>query len=172
MSGQAERRRVRRKRVLLSGVVVDTSGENATGCTIRDMTANGAQIQLRKALQPGSEVYLVDTRNELAHLATVAWVNYARTGLSFIRSYALTQALPPRLEFLGPLLVGAKVRQVQDLIKRGIPVEEATCVVGLSEEHLDRISERGSADEKVALLLAQAKQLLEPLSEPAAIALG
>ena len=154
-----ERRLMSRKRVLLSGAIADANGENATDCTIRDMTARGAQVQLPRTLQLGAEVYLVDTRNEVAHLATVAWIKTDRTGLSFVRSYSLELTLPPPLEFLGRLLIEVKLRQVRALIERGVPVEEATRVVGLTEDYLERFGKRGLFSEKVALLLHQAKRL-------------
>jgi hypothetical protein len=150
-----------RNRVLLSGVVADANGENAIDCSIVDVSASGAKIRLsRGTLQRDSEIYLVDTRNEMAHLATVVWIDDDRTGLSFVRSYSLTLTLPLRLAFLGKLLVQAKLRQVQALTKRGVPVEEATRVVGLSEDHLERVGERGSLDEKAIFLLHQAKRLM------------
>jgi hypothetical protein len=111
-------------------------------------------------LQRDSEIYLVDTHNEMAHLATVVWVEDDRTGLSFVRSYSLTLTLPLRLAFLGKLLVHAKLRQVQALTQRGVSVEEATRVVGLSEAQLERVSKTGSVDEKAVLLLRQAKRLM------------
>ncbi len=157
----AERRRFPRKRVLLSGVVADANGQNAVDCTIRDVSSRGAQVAgLPKVLERGTELYLVDTRNEAAHLATVAWCNAGRTGLSFVRSYSLDLTLPPPLEFLGKLLIEAKLRQVRALMKRGVPMDEATRVVGVTENYLDRFIELGRNDGKVTLLLHQARRLL------------
>jgi hypothetical protein len=158
-SAPAERRRTRRKRVLLSGVVADANGKNAIDCIIRDLTARGAQVQLSVTLRKDNEVYLVDTRNEIAHLATVAWVKAGRAGLSFVRSYTLESALPPPLEFLGRLLIEAKVRQVHTLIKRGVPVEDATLAIGLSEDHIERFRVGGGVEAKADLLFHQVKQL-------------
>jgi hypothetical protein len=156
-----ERRHMTRNRVLLGGVIADADGENAIDCSILDVSASGAKIQLPSGtLQRDSEIYLVDTRNEMAHLATVVWTEDDRTGLSFVRSYSLALTLPLRLAFLGKLLVHAKLRQVQALTKRGVPVEEAIRVVGLSEAQLERIGKRGGVDEKTVLLLRQAKRLM------------
>ena len=155
-----EQRHLPRKGVLLSGVVADVNGENAIDCTIRDISVRGAQVQLPRALQLGDEVYLLNMRNEFAHLAKVARVNGDLTGLSFIRSYSLEVTTPPRLAFLGRLLIEAKLRQVRALIEFGVPVEAATCLVGLTEDYLERVGVRGLLDDKVALLLHQAKRLL------------
>ena len=154
-----ERRRLPRKRVLLGGVIADANGKNEFDCTIRDMNMRGAQVQVPRTLQLGGEVYLVDTRNESAHLATVAWINTDRTGLSFVRSYSLEVTMPPQFEFLGRLLNEAKLRQVRILIEHGLSVEDASRVVGLTEDCLERFGERGIFNEKVAPLLRQAKRL-------------
>jgi len=160
-AASVERRRMARNRVLQGGVIADADGENAIDCSILDVSASGAKIQLPSGtLQRDSEIYLVDMRNEMAHLATVVWIEDDRTGLSFVRSYSLALTLPPRLAFLGKLVVHAKLRQVQALTQRGVPVEEALRVVGLSEAQLERVGERGSVDEKAVLLLRQAKRLI------------
>jgi hypothetical protein len=155
-----ERRHLPRKKVLLSGVVAEVNGENAIDCTIRDINVRGAQVQLPRALKSGHEVYLLNTRNEIAYLAKVAWINGDLTGLSFIRSYSLEVTTPPQLAFLWRLLIEAKLRQVLALTEFGVPVEAATGFVGLTEDYLERLAVRGLLDEKVALLLHQAKRLL------------
>ena len=154
-----DRRDTPRKRVLLSGVIADADGQNQVDTTIRDLTAKGAQVELPKTMARDSELYLVDTRNEVAHLATVAWSNSNRAGLSFVRSYSLELTLPPPLEFLGKLLIEAKLRQVRALIQRGVPAEEAARLVGVTETYLDRFVGLGRFDDKLGLLLHQARQL-------------
>src|SRR5262245_36745452 len=111
-----ERRQLPRKGVLLAGVVADRTGKNAIDCTIRDINVHGAQIQSPKTLELGEELFLLNTRNEIAHLATVAWIKNDRTGLSFVRSYSLEETLPPHLEFLWKLFLDAKFRQIGTLI--------------------------------------------------------
>jgi len=154
-----DRRDTPRKRVLLSGVVADADGQNPVDTTIRDLTAKGAQVELPKTIARDSELYLVDTRNEVAHLATVAWSNSYRAGVSFVRSYSLELTLPPTLEFLGKLLIEAKLRQVRALMQRGVPVEEATRIVGVTENYLERFAALGRFDDRVGLLLHQARRL-------------
>lgn len=159
-STPVEPRRVPRKSVRFSGVIADESGENAIDCTIRDLNACGAQVELSTTLQHDAGIYLVDTHNEMAHLATVVWMDTDRAGLSFLRSYSLELTLPRRLKFLGRLLIEAKLREVKTLVERGVPVEEAIRIVGVSGRYLDRFGMRGVLDEKVCLLLHQAKRLL------------
>jgi hypothetical protein len=155
-----ERRLLPRNRVLLCGVVADVNGENEIDCTILDINVRGAKVELSTRLLLGDEVYLLNTRNAIAHLAKVAWINGELTGLSFTRSYSLEVAVPPQLDFLGRLLIEAKLRQVRALIEYGVPVEGATRVVGLTEDYLEWFGTRGRLDEKVALLLHQARRLL------------
>ena len=155
-----EKRGLPRKKVLFSGVIADATGTNEIDCTIRDMTIRGAQIQLSRTLDRDAELYLVDTRREIAHLASVAWVKADRAGLSFVRSYFLDASLAPQLEFLRTLLIEARLRQVHALIRWGVPVEEATRVVGLSEECIERFATLGSREDKLTLLLHQAKRLI------------
>ena len=157
---QPERRHLRRRRVLLSGVVSDANGQSAIDCTIRDMSVRGAQVQLPRALQLDKENYLVDTRNEIAYLAKVSWTKADRAGLSFVRSYELASDLPTQLRFLERLLFDAKLRQVRALMRRGLPVEEATRTVGVSEKYLERFDELRGIDKGISRLLHHAMRLL------------
>jgi len=109
--------------VLLSGVVADVNGEKASDCIIQDMHAHGAQIGLSKKLPMGAQIYLLDTSNRTAYLASVAWNNSHRAGLSFVQSHAIGFALPPKLKFLWRLLLEAKLREVDRIVAKGIPLE-------------------------------------------------
>jgi len=158
----AERRRLPRRKVLFSGVIADATGKDEIDCTIRDITVRGAQVQLSRTLTRDAEIFLVDTRSDIAHLASVAWVKADRAGLSFVRSYLLDGSLgslPPQLAFLRRLLIEARVRQVHALIRRGVPVEEATRFVGLGEECIERFAALGPLEDKLTLLLHQARRL-------------
>ena len=156
----ADQRQLPRKRVLFGGVLVGPDGQNATDCTIRDITIRGAKIESSMTLRRADEVYLLNTRSETAHLATVAWVASNQAGLSFTRSYCLEASLPPQLEFLARLLIEAKFRTVKALIDRGVPVADAASVVGLTEDYLERFVGRGGSDEQLELVVHQAKRLL------------
>jgi hypothetical protein len=114
----AEKRRAPRKIVLSGAVVADSNGQNPCACTIRDISKFGAQISLPKQLPVGGEIYLVDASNRVAHSAKVAWSDSDRTGLAFVRTYALDQALPPQLRFVKKLLADAKLRKVE---RRSMP---------------------------------------------------
>ena len=157
-------RKFPRKRVLFSGVITSPEAETPIDCTIRDISASGAQVQIKQPTTLRSRLYLVDTRNEAAHLASVAWVRGRQLGLSFVHSYLLNLGLATELQFLRTVLVEAKLRQVRSLVKRGLSVEEATSLVGVTENYLDRLADLSQGDEKTNLLLNQARRLLGSVS--------
>jgi hypothetical protein len=156
----AERRGLRRQRVLLSGVISEANGENAKDCVIRDLNRHGAQVECSKQFPVGAQLYLLDTHNGAAYIATVMWTDSIRTGLAFVRSYAMRSPLPAELAFLERLLLEAKLRQVSGLIGRGIPIKQAITTVGLTEDQLEEMAERAGCDEKFELVIRQAKRLL------------
>jgi PilZ domain len=156
----AERRAKRRDRVRFSAVIVGENGGNGIDCTIRDLSANGAQVEFSGAFEHAGGVYLLDTYNEMVHLASVVWTDTDRVGLSFLRSYSLKLTLPHRLEFLGRLLIEGKLRDVRALVDRGVPVEEAMCIVGVTADYLARFGKQRDLDEAIHPLLHHAMQLL------------
>ena len=137
-AARSERRHLRRRRVLLGGVICDAYGETAIDCTIRGLSAGGAQVQLAETLQLDKEIYLVDTWKDWAYLAKVAWIKADRAGLSFVRSYGLSPEPPAPLQFLKSVLLDAKLRQVRALVERGRSPEEATRMVGLKHKGIAR----------------------------------
>ena len=159
-----ERRKRKRKRVLLSGVVADSKGTNAADCAIRDMNERGAQIYLHKNRPLSSDaIYLLDTRNQVAYLANLVWRDDERVGLSFIRSYALREAISPELEFLRALLLQAKLRQIQALTTRRLSTEEAIKLVGLSADLLPESYPAGAdADPGLRYLYTEVKSRVGP----------
>ena len=155
-----DQRRFPRKRVLFSGVIADENGENPIDCTIRGLAASGAQVKAQCPLSVGALVYLVDTKNEAAHFAKVAWTMDRKAGLSFTRSYLLDIGLPAQFEFLKTLLIEAKLGQVRGLVRHGVSIEEALRLVGVTEGYLDQFTQLARRDAKLGLLLHQARQLL------------
>ena len=113
------RRKLPRKGVLLPGVVANVTGEIAFDCIIRDINAHGAQIGFSNKLPMDAPIYLLDICNGAAHLASVVRNNSHRAGLSFVRSYAIGLALPPRLKFLWRLLLEAKLREADRAVAKG-----------------------------------------------------
>ena len=119
----SERRTRPRKPALTSAVVADVNGENACNCSIRDISAGGARIRLSRELPIGARIFLLDTSNRVAYLATVVWSNSNRSGLSFHQSYAIDAGLPTGLQFIWRLALEANLKDVEGVIATGLPVE-------------------------------------------------
>ena len=147
--------------MLLSGVLVNATGETAWECVIRDMHASGAAISLSRPLQVGSRVFLLDTANAAAHDARVAWSRADRSGLSFTRSYAMGLGLPPAFKFLWRLLFEARLRQAERAIASGVSAEVACGTAGLSRECMHQMVRQASSDKKLPQLLQGPYSLLE-----------
>ena len=90
-----ERRKLPRKKALLSAVLSDVDGGSASDCVIRDTTATSAQISCTNTPAIGARVYLLDANNKAAHLARVVWCCSGRAGLAFIESHAIGKELRP-----------------------------------------------------------------------------
>ena len=132
-----ERRRLpRSKKVLFSGVITDLDGKTVLDCTIRDLSAEGAQIALANDVPVNSEAYLLDARNRVAHRARVVWSDAGRCGLAFVHTLDLSHPLPSELTFLHRILVETKLRQILRLTQQGISAEDARAIVGIEEEQL------------------------------------
>jgi hypothetical protein len=163
----SERRRWPRKEGLLSGVVADVNGEISFDCTILDMNPQGAQIAFSDKLPLGEQIYLLDISNLTAYLASVAWNNSDRAGLSFVQSCAIGLALPPGLKFLWRLFLEAKLRELDRVVAKGVPVGLAFRTIGLSDADLDQMARHAGTDKKFERLLLLAKRLMNgsPRSE-------
>jgi len=157
----AEPRRLPRKSVLLSGVLVDLDGERAIDCAIVDINAGGAAIGMPRKLPIGGQVYLLDTGNRAAHLARVVWNNANRSGLAFLRSYAMGPGLPPRMRVLWRLFLEAKLRQADRAVAMGIDAELALGTVGLTREHVHQMARYANGDKRFQQLLHRVTTLLD-----------
>jgi len=110
---------------------------------------------VKKELSLGGDMYFLDLRNHVAHVAKVAWNRSNRSGLSFIRSYELDAPLPPQMTFLKRLFLEATLRQVQKLIKCGISSEEAAALVGLTKDQLERLNREGRTRRSASYFVKQ-----------------
>jgi hypothetical protein len=161
VAASTEQRRLPRKSVLLSGVIADANGENASECVIRDMHAQGAAISALRPLQAGTHVFLLDPANGAAHEARVAWSRGGRAGLSFVRSYTMGLGLPPALRFFWRLLFEAKLQQAERAVAKGATGELALGAAGLTRELIHQIAKQAMPDKKLPPLLQRARRLLK-----------
>lgn len=155
----SERRKPPRKDAFLSGILVDIDGKGSFDCVIRDISARGASISLCNTLPVGAQTILLDTGNRVAHFARVVWSNAGHCGLFFVRSYAISKELPPRLAFLWRLLLEANLYQARRALAAGIPADVALSSVGLTQEHSHQIARFARANRGVQQLLESAWRL-------------
>ena len=156
-----EQRRLPRKNVLLSGVLINASGETGSGCIIRDKHSSGAAITLSKPLQVGSRVFLLDIANAAAHDARVAWSRPDRSGLSFTRNYVMGLGLPPALRFMWRFLFEARLRQAERAIASGVEADLALGTEGITREYIHHMGRYASSDKRLLQLLQRAISLLD-----------
>jgi hypothetical protein len=154
----AERRFVRRRKVLINGVVADVNGTVAD-CAILDINEGGAQIKCAN-VPAKDELYLIDTRSETAFLVRVAWRRRDRAGLAFAQAHSLLSAVAPEQQFLIRVLLEARLRQVRALMKVGRAADDAARIVGITADYLERIAATDAFSDNARLLIKRANDLL------------
>lgn len=102
----AERRPVPRRRVLLGGVATHENGAYTLNCQIRDLNDKGARITIPGRQSLPEELYLVITRDQLAHKARVIWRKGDEAGLQFITTEDIRSITDPNLKYLSRILSG------------------------------------------------------------------
>jgi hypothetical protein len=161
-----EKRKLPRKMGMLTGVLVDTNGEDPADCTIRDVNILGVAVTHPKKLPVGMQIYLLDTGSHAAYLTRVVWNGPGRSGLLFVRRYAMGLGLPYRLKFLWRLLLEAKLRQAERAIASGVNSELAFSSVGLTREQVHRMAPYSHADLNFQRLLRRTISLLDGVAVP------
>ncbi|MEI9885538.1 MAG: PilZ domain-containing protein [Rhizomicrobium sp.] len=99
-----------RKRVLFGGKIVHGDGAFSLDCTIRDLSDAGAKVTLGNRVSIPAEVYFIDQRSGVAHLAQVAWRRTPNFGLKFLTRIDLAD-VPKELGYLARLWNAGKSRQ-------------------------------------------------------------
>ena len=157
----AERRRWPRKLTPSTAVIANADGKNARDCTIIDISAGGAQIGTSQDLPVGLQVYLLDTKNQVAYLAKVLWSNRARSGLWFRGKQPIGSGLAPCQTFLWRLLLEAKLRQVDRNVADGMPNALALADAGLDVMSVHEMAQHTNGDKKFASALLRAMSLFK-----------
>ncbi|WP_454717743.1 PilZ domain-containing protein [Caulobacter segnis] len=86
-SGVEDRRTAVRIQTQRSGKVL--CGAFAWDCVIRDLSSNGARVQMLSNNAPPGQVQLVDLAAGLAHDVTIAWQRDREIGMRIVRTYDL-----------------------------------------------------------------------------------
>jgi hypothetical protein len=155
-----ERRRLERKPTFLRAVIVEANAQNARNCLILDINAGGAQVSASITYPNGTEVYLLDVGNQIAHHAKLVWSKADRSGLSFLESHRIGMGLPLHLSFVWKLLLEAKLQDIERNIGSGISAGSAFMNAGLSRVDLDLMAQRAAGDAGFEEALNRARRLL------------
>jgi PilZ domain len=81
MTVSRERRSARRRRVLLSGEIIPTQCTQSMDCIIRDLSTDGAAIELPASAPDSFELRIM--RDRSVRLARTVWKNGNRRGIAF-----------------------------------------------------------------------------------------
>ncbi|MEM7289700.1 MAG: PilZ domain-containing protein [Pseudomonadota bacterium] len=77
-----EKRKAHRRRVLKSGTLQFNNGYGAFDCKVRNLTEDGAMIEMGETLGiPSNFVFRID--NELVRTANIVWRSKSKMGLRF-----------------------------------------------------------------------------------------
>ena len=82
-----------RKRVLLGGCVVYSSGSHHFNCSIRDISDAGARVSIPENQLCPDRVHLIDISRQIAYDGSVIWRKRREIGIKFERSFPV--AGPP-----------------------------------------------------------------------------
>lgn len=92
LGGEQDRRASVRIQTQRSGKIL--CGAFAWDCLIRDLSSQGARVQMLSSTAPPGQVQLVDLAAGLAHDVTVAWQRDREVGLRIVRTYDLRGLAP------------------------------------------------------------------------------
>jgi hypothetical protein len=101
-----------RKRELAAALLASPNEHTAPlDCVIRNITLAGAQVRMNGDASIPEPGYLIDLKSGTAWSIQTVWRRGSLTGLSFLREFAITNALPAHMEFLLRLYLEGKKRQ-------------------------------------------------------------
>ena len=110
LSASSEHRLEGRKRVLMSGMIVETGATETFGCTVMDVSAKGARVRIAPDRVLPSEFHLVVVRNRTTHKARVMWRRQQLAGVRFEETHFIDKNLPYELRFLQKLWIECATR--------------------------------------------------------------
>ena len=102
----AERRPQPRKRVLLGAIATYDEGSYTVKCQIRDLNEKGARIRVSSQQFLPEELYLIVTRDHLAHKSRLVWRRGEEVGLQFLSSEDVHAITDPALKYLARIWAG------------------------------------------------------------------
>ena len=110
LAASADSRTEARKRVLMSGLVVQDGDTEPFGCTVLDVSASGARVRVANERMIPQNFHLVIVRDRTAHKARVMWRRQQLAGVRFESSHAIDNRLPDDLRFIQKLWIECATR--------------------------------------------------------------
>lgn len=96
----AERRSSPRQRVLLTGVLSDSSRQATQSCSVRNLSESGARIQLPGTDLPMSWGSLIVVRDACVYGVEPVWVSGDQAGVRLVSQRSLSRPSTPDLDRL------------------------------------------------------------------------
>jgi hypothetical protein len=110
-SPEASRQRsIGRQKTLLPGVISSVDGRSSFDCAIKDLSATGARLILPASARLEPPFLVINIRDRLFHLVSIAWRSQNMIGVRYLDTRALTASLEPSLQFLKRLWLERAVR--------------------------------------------------------------
>lgn len=104
-----EHRKAPRQRAYLGGKLV-YGDYFSLDCVVRDISEDGARIQIPDGQAVPDKVFLMDLKTAIAYDAHVCWRRYPLVGLQFDHQHGLAEASTPHLRILKQLWLSARER--------------------------------------------------------------
>lgn len=108
-NARSEHRKAARQRSYIGGKLV-YGNYFSLDCVVRDITTDGAKVQLPDGQAVPDHVHLVDLKTAIAYEAHVAWRRYPLVGLAFDHQHPLADAATPHLRILKQLWMSSRER--------------------------------------------------------------
>ena len=100
MSNHDERRRLPRRRTLLSAAAVHGPEQTVVACTVRDKSETGARLLVQTGASVPDVFHLIELTTGELHKVQVVWRDSAFVGVAFKESSSLAKAkTPEELQF-------------------------------------------------------------------------
>jgi hypothetical protein len=99
-----------RRRALLGGMIVARDGTSSSNCTIRELSEGGARIEVPRATNVPSKVYLLTSRQASAQEAQIVWRNATQAGLKLGAVHELSPKMNSDMRHLWRLYLELRPR--------------------------------------------------------------
>lgn len=90
-------RRADRRRLFIDARVVHGDGSSSSSCVIRDLSPDGAKIELAASVSLPKHLFLLESTKWSAYEADLIWRRGDFAGLRFLRLHDLEHATDPKL---------------------------------------------------------------------------